>query len=71
MTELIVLLPLFRIVQDIVGVLNLFKSFSGFGVVRLRVGMVDASEFAIRLANFIRSRRFRNTERFVVVFCHV
>jgi len=60
-------LLLFRIAQDVVGLLNAFEALFGRLVARVEVGMVLAREAAVRLPNFIGIRGAGNTQRRVVV----
>src|SRR2546423_13292926 len=72
--QFVVFLPLFRIAQDLVSLINLLKFLFRGRLVLVDVGMILARELSERFANLIVARRFRNAERFVVISelnCHL
>src|SRR5262249_62233127 len=65
--EAVVLLPLLRVGEDVVGALDLLEALLRGGVARIRVRVVLARELAVRLLDLVLARRSRDAEGLVQV----
>src|SRR4029078_4125360 len=65
--EAVVLLPLLRVGEYVVGALDLLEALLRRGVARVRVRVVLARELAVRLLDLVLARALRDAERPVQV----
>src|SRR5207249_3409448 len=65
--QLVVLLPLVRVAQDVVRLVDLLEAVGGLRIVGIAIGMVLLREAAKRLLDLVGGRRLGHAEDLVIV----